>query len=40
MTLASSLGPGQHRQNAGSDLDSTGLDLDPKRLTPWLWWLS
>ena len=28
------MGPGQHRQNAGPDLDSTGSDLDPKHLTP------
>ena len=36
ITFASRLDPGQHRQNAGPDLDSTGPDLDPKYLTPWL----
>ena len=30
ITFASSLVPGQHRQNAGPDLDSTGLVLDLK----------
>ena len=40
ITFASSLDPGQHRQNASSDMDSTGPDLDPKHLTPWLWWFS
>ena len=34
ITFANSLDPGQHRQNACSDLDSTGPDLDPKYLTP------
>ena len=34
--LASSLDPGQYRQSACPDLDSTGPDLDPKYLTPWL----
>ena len=37
ITFAKSLDPGQHRQNACPDLDSTGPDLDPKYLTPWLW---
>ena len=36
ITFANSLDPGQHRQNACPDLDSTGPDLDPKYLTPWL----
>ena len=36
ITFASSSDLGQHRQNAGPDLDSTGPDLDPKYLTPWL----
>ena len=38
ITFANSLDPGQHRQNACPDLDSTGSDLDPKYLylTPWL----
>ena len=40
ITFASSLDPGQHQQNAGPDLDSTGPDLDPNYLTPWLWWCS
>ena len=40
LLLISSLDPGQHRQNAGPDLDSNGPDLDPKYLTPWLWWCS
>ena len=31
-----SLDPGQHRQNACPDLDSTGPNLDPKYLTHWL----
>ena len=34
ITLANSLDPGQHRQHACPDLDSTGPDLDPKYLTP------
>ena len=37
ITFANSLDPGQHRQNTCPDLDSTGPDLDPKYLTPWLW---
>ena len=37
VTFANSLYPGQHRQNACPDLDSTGPDLDPKYFTPWLW---
>ena len=40
ITFVSSSDPGQHRQNEGPDLDSTGPDLDPKYLTPWLWWCS
>ena len=40
ITFASSSDQGQHRQNAGPDLDSTGPDLDRKYLTPWLWWCS